>query len=204
MSPLRADDQIIAVPDGHIAAVITYLEMTKRPLPKPAEPAPLSLKKWDNPAPEKYRTLFRRVGAPWLWRSRLLLSDAQLSALFDGDAIALYAVVDRQGIEVGILELDFGRQGACELGFIGLIAALNGHGHGGWLMQQALMLAWRKDVQRVWLHTCTLDHPAALGFYIKSGFTAFRREVEITPDPRSEGLYPPDTAPKIPYIAAQP
>ena len=193
-------DQLIDVPPGYLASVITHLEMTSRPRPRAMAQAPLSLKRWTSVTPDNYRTLFRRVGEPWLWVSRLLLTDDALRAILDDDDIALYAVVDLHGVEVGMLELDFRVKGQCELGFLGLIPALNGKGYGRWLMGQALMLAWRKDVDRVWLHTCTLDHPAAIGFYLNSGFTAFKREVEIMKDPRCSGLYDADIAPKIPVI----
>ena len=56
-------------------------------------------------------------------------------------------------------------------------------------------------VERVWVHTCTLDGPSALGFYIRSGFTPFARAVEIFPDPRVLGLLPRETAPQIPLLA---
>src|SRR3546814_7755973 len=62
-----------------------------------------------------------------------------------------------------MLELDFRHPGQCELSYVGLVPDLAGQGHGRWLMAHALALAWRKGVARVWVHTCTLDHPAALG-----------------------------------------
>ena len=69
-----------------------------------------------------------------------------------------------------MLELDFRVEGTCELSYFGLVPELTGKGNGGWLMARALGLAWRKSVARVWVHTCTLDHPAALGFYRRHGF----------------------------------
>jgi hypothetical protein len=52
----------------------------------------------------------------------------------------------------------------------------------------------------VWVHTCTLDHPAALGFYIKSGFTPFHRAIETFADPRLDGTLPVDAAPHVPSL----
>src|SRR3546814_19000221 len=68
-------------------------------------------------------------------------------------------------------------------------------------MAHALALAWRKGVARVWVHTCTLDHPAALGFYRASGFTPIRRTIETFADPRALGVLPRDAASQIPYLA---
>jgi ribosomal protein S18 acetylase RimI-like enzyme len=52
----------------------------------------------------------------------------------------------------------------------------------------------------VWVHTCTLDHPSALGFYRRHGFTAIGRAVETFTDPRVLGVLPMDAAPQIPLL----
>ena len=105
------------------------------------------------------------------------------------------------GIEIGMVELDFRREGACEIGYFALVPELAGQGHGRWLMAQALAIGWRPGVAKVWLHTCTLDHPSALGFYRAQGFVAVKRTIETFPDPRASGLLQPETAPQIPYLA---
>jgi hypothetical protein len=61
-------------------------------------------------------------------------------------------------------------------------------------------LAWREGVERVHVHTCTLDHPAALSAYRRAGFTAYRRAVERFPDPRRLGILPRDCAPQVPLL----
>src|SRR3712207_661850 len=66
------------VPPDHVAAVVTYLEMTERPRPKPVPGSPLRLVKWPKPEPAKYRMLFERIGGRWLWFSRLAMDDAVL------------------------------------------------------------------------------------------------------------------------------
>lgn len=189
------------IPDGHIAAVVTSLEMTERPPLRPMPAGELRLERWEAPALEKYRLLYRRVGEPWLWFSRLVMPDEELAAIVHDPDVMIWAVSDRRGIEVGILELDFREAGQCELAFFGLIPALNGKGHGRWLMAMALQAAWaRKGVERLWVHTCTLDAPGALGFYIKSGFTPYQRQLETFPDPRMTGHLPREAAPQIPII----
>jgi GNAT superfamily N-acetyltransferase len=190
------------VSPGELAAIVTSLEMRERPRPKPLPASPLRLVAWDRPSAEKYRALFDRVGRRWLWFSRLLLDDAALLEIIHDPAVTIHAVVDRTGIEVGLLELDFRQAGQCEIAFFGLISELNGAGHGRWLMAQALMLGWRKGVERMWVHTCTLDHPSALGFYRAQGFVPFARAIEVFADPRLIGVMPRDAAPQIPLLEA--
>jgi len=187
------------LPNGELAAVVTYLEM-RRPV-KPAVPAsPLSLKRIEVPEPEHYRALFRLIGAPWLWFSRLIIDDAHLAGIIQHPKVELYTVIDQTGADVGMLELDFREPGECELAFIGLVPDLSGKGHGRWLLSEAVRLAWREGVNRVHVHTCSLDHPAALGAYRRAGFTPYKRAIERFPDPRLLGVLPKDCAPQIPLL----
>ena len=185
---------LIEIPAGHIGAVVTYLEMRARPKPRPLPPSQLRLERWRSADPAKYRLLFRRVGGRWLWYSRLLMDDATLLANIG----EVHAVVDRGGVEVGMVELDFGKPGECLIRFLGLVPELAGRGHGKWLFAQVLALAWRPGIERVSVNTCTLDHPAALPSYLKAGFKAYKRAFESFPDPRRAGLLPADVAPQIP------
>ncbi len=194
---------LIPVADDQLATIVTTLEMRARPPLRPMPASRLRLARWERPALDRYRALFARVGAPWLWFSRLTMADEALAAIIHDDGIAVHAVIDPAGIEIGMIELDFRTRGVCELSYFGLVPELAGQGHGRWLMAETLARAWAKGVERVWLHTCTLDHPAALSFYRAQGFTAIGRTIETFADPRATGLLPPDTAPQIPYLASR-
>ena len=189
------------VPTGQIATIVTSLEMTAKPPLRPMPQTELQLKRWEAPSPEKYRALYRRVGEPWLWFSRLIMADAELTAIIHDPKVKIWAVTDLRGVEVGILELDFREERQCEISFFGLIPELNGKGHGRWLMAMALQLGWAGEgVERLWVHTCTLDAPSALGFYRKSGFLPYQRQIETFADPRLSGHLPMDAAPHLPVI----
>jgi RimJ/RimL family protein N-acetyltransferase len=187
------------VASGELAAVVTFLEMRHRP-PIEVPPSPLRLVPAERPAVERYRALFRLVGGPWLWFSRLIMDDAQLAAIIHDPQIELFTVEDEQGQDAGFIELDFRVPGECELAFVGLTVPLSGKGHGKWLLAEALRHSWRDPVARVHVHTCSLDHPAALAAYRRAGFVPFRRAVERFPDPRLRGILPRDCAPQIPLI----
>lgn len=188
------------VPPEMIATVVTSLEMRERPKPRMMPHAPLRLVRWKAPSPEKYRALFRRVGEPWMWFSRLVMPEAELLAIIHDAAVEIYAVEDPRGVEIGLLELDFRKASEAEIGFFGLVPELTGKGHGNWLMAQALSIGWRKDVARMWVHTCTLDHPGALGFYRRHGFMPFERAIETFADPRLAGVLRREAAPHIPLL----
>ena len=190
------------VPDSELAAVVTYLQMA-RPPDLAVPPSPLSLKRVEVPEPEHYRDLFRLVGSRWLWFSRLIMDDAHLAAIIQHPKVELYAVADEQGREAGMIELDFREAKECELAFIGLVPELAGQGHGKWLLAEAIHRAWREGVERVHVHTCSLDHPAALGAYRRAGFTPYKRAIERFPDPRLLGFLPKDCAPQVPLLGTE-
>lgn len=187
---------------GEIGAIVTSLEMTSRPALRVMPASDLRLERWATPSTEKYRILYRRVGEHWLWFSRLELDDEALAAIIRHPQVRIWAVLDRRGIEIGILELDFRQAGQCEIAFFGVVPELAGKGHGKWLIAMALQAGWAEPgVERMWVHTCSLDAPGALNFYVRSGFIPYQRQVEIFPDPRLSGLIPRDAAPQIPLIA---
>ena len=63
-----------------------------------------------------------------------------------------------------------------ELVQFGLISEFIGQGLGKWFLQWTIDKAWSYQPKRFWLHTCTLDHPAALPNYTKAGFVLFKQE----------------------------
>jgi GNAT superfamily N-acetyltransferase len=127
------------------------------------------------------------------------MPDAELAERLHSPSIEVYALADGEGDE-GLLELDFRQPGQCEIGMFGVTARLVGTGAGRWLMNRTLERAWSPTVRRVWLHTCSFDHPSALAFYQRSGFRPFRRQVEITDDPRLDGTAPREVARHVPVI----
>jgi len=187
------------VAHGELVAVVTFLEM-HRPPSGEVPASSLRLRPMQPPMIEEYRELFQRVGAPWLWFSRLLRNDASLGAIIHDHEVQVFAVEDEQQAQVGLLELDYREPGECELSFVGLVPELSGKGHGKWLLAEAVRLAWADRVKRVHVHTCSLDHPAALTAYRGAGFTAFKRAIERFPDPRLLGILPSNCAPQIPVI----
>lgn len=193
------------VPAGKIAAVVTSLEMTRPPADRGVtRPEGVELVHLPAADPDRYLALFRAVGTPWLWFSRLRLSRAELVAIIHDPAVEVLAVRHREE-DIGLVELDFRHLPDVELAFFGVVAHWTGRGLGRWLMSRAVERAFARRPRRFWVHTCTLDHPAALAFYMRAGFVPFARAVEIADDPRLLGLLPREAAPHVPMILpAQP
>jgi GNAT superfamily N-acetyltransferase len=188
-----------AVPAGKMPVIVTYLEMHAKPaLRDVVLPEGITFRQV-TPTLEWYHDVFSRVGADWIWYGRLGMEDTALSAILDDPAVACFTLT-KDGKDEALLELDFRTEGQCELAYFGLTPALIGSGAGRYLMNQAITRAWAADITRFHVHTCTNDSPQALAFYIRSGFTPFKREVDIDDDPRLSGLLPREAAPAIPVL----
>ncbi|MGO4715945.1 GNAT family N-acetyltransferase [Bradyrhizobium sp. 2TAF24] len=187
------------LPARKIAAVVTHLEMHALPPLHRGPEGDWSLRRVVSPDLAWFRALYRRIGENWLWYSRLVMPDADLAAILRSPQVEVYAL-ESEGHDEGLLELDFRTPGDCELAFFGVTAPLIGSGAGRWLMNRALERAWSAPVSRVWVHTCSFDHPSALAFYQRSGFLPFRRQIEIVDDPRLAGILPLTAAPHVPVI----
>ncbi|WP_296574727.1 N-acetyltransferase [Phreatobacter sp.] len=190
-------DGYTELPAGKIAAVVTYLDMRARPAAPVAEPLPL--RPVARPDLAWYRTFYADIGLDWLWTSRLLMDDAALGAILHHPGNALF-VADGAAGEIGIVEIDRRNPEDVEIAFFGLMPGATGQGLGPRMMAAALAEAWQPDTRRVWLHTCTLDHPGALTFYRRCGFAPHKRAIEVMDDPRLSGVIPREAAPRIPLI----
>jgi GNAT superfamily N-acetyltransferase len=200
MSDRMLPDGYSDVAPGKLACVVTSLQMTaKPPGPRAAGRDGATIRRVHAPDAAWYRGLYRRVGEAWLWSSRLLLSDDALLGIIRDPGVEIHALAI-EGVDEGLLELDFRSEGGCELAFFGLSPGRTGQGLGPWLMATAIERAWARPIERFWVHTCTLDHPGALRFYMRSGFVPFRAQVEIMDDPRSSGVLSPDAAPFVPRL----
>ena len=188
------------LPPGKLANVVTYLEMRTAP-PQSLTPttSEYSIRRVARPELDWYRRLYRAIGEPWLWFSRLRLSDEELSAILHDPVVDVFAL-SHSGEDHGLLEFDRRSFPDIELSFFGVTPTLIGKGAGRALLRHCLPIAWEHHPQRVWLHTCTSDHPGALAFYLKAGFVPYKRAIEIADDPRVTGDMPRTAAPHVPII----
>lgn len=174
-----------------LSTVVTYLEMRERP--KSSHYAPAAAK-WalmlaERPTISFYRYLYDTVGEPWLWYERRALGDDALSAVIHDELVDIY-VLYADGVPAGFAELDRRKSPDIELAYFGLIPEFVGRGLGPYLLSQAMEEAWSHEPERLWVHTCTLDHPKALAVYQRAGFAPYKQETVEFEDPRQTGVLP--------------
>ena len=150
--------------------VRTYLEMRERPRGEsPPAPEGAHIERLDECPPQLYRQLYAEVGRQWSWFDRLWWTDAELAAHLGRPEVSI-RVLHLNGAPAGYYELVANPDNSVEIGYFGLMGHAIGRGLGRWLLGEAIRDAWSTQPKRVWLHTCTLDHPTALPNYLKAGF----------------------------------
>ncbi len=122
--------------------------------------------------------LYRLIGGPWQWIERLDQSDEAWQREIESPDLRTWVAYHRGAI-AGYYEL---RRSAddVEILYFGLESGFFGRGFGGGLLSHAIKSAWEwPGTRRVWVHTCTLDHPSALQNYQARGFTLYDQQVGI-------------------------
>ena len=134
-----------------------------------------------KPLPDLYRLCYRAVGEAFHWRDRWDWTDQQIANHLADPAIQLFVATrlasKKEAKLAGWYELRrVPEDDSVEIAYFGIVAAEFGRGFGKHLLSSAVRDAWALDPKRVWLHTCTLDHPNALPNYLARGFTPYRTE----------------------------
>lgn len=162
----------------------TWLEMRERPRAS-QDVAPRGVRmERALPCPGAfYRFLYGEVGRAFKWVDRLRWPDDRLAAHLADPTVAIWVALEGP-VPAGYFELVRHPDGSVEIAYFGLMPWALGRGLGRWLLEAAIAEAWADGPSRVWLHTCTLDHPAALPNYLARGFVISHREhiVQEVPD----------------------
>ena len=132
-----------------------------------------------RPTVAYYRFFYDVVGEPWNWRSRRRLSDDAIAAIIHDPRVEMH-VLYVEGVPAGFAELDRRTEGETQLVQFGLLPDFIGQGLGKYFLQWTIDQAWSATPKRLWLHTCTQDHPAALPNYLKAGFAVYKEETGQT------------------------
>jgi len=159
-----------------VDVTVYYLEMlthAKRDVPAPQDG--LTVLHARTPSVAYYRFLYDAVGKDYHSLSRRKLSDEELAAILH-DPLNEVHVLHVDGSPAGFAELDRRQSEEVELVQFGLMLDFIGQGLGKWFLQWTIDKTWSYEPKRFWLHTCTLDHPAAVPTYKKAGFVQFKEE----------------------------
>lgn len=167
-------------PEGTLLVTVTHLEIAPATWRRRSGEPPLqvAVERAGSCGAARYRELYDRVGRPWLWYERRLMSDDDLERLLDEPGHELH-VARHDGELVGFFELT-----SDELAFFGLTLPYVGRRVGPWLLDRAIGRAFAGGCGRLKVNTNTVDHPRALETYRRAGFQIVGREQKRLQDPR--------------------
>jgi GNAT superfamily N-acetyltransferase len=152
--------------------------------PKILDRKDVRVRKVEIPTPAINHFFFVNVGRPWKWYSRLSWTLGDWKALVEQETVTT-SIGYIKGAPFGYIEL--ARKGeSVEIAFFGLLPQYIGMGLGGFLLSEAIRLAWELNPGRVWVHTCTLDHKYALNNYLARGLSIYKREKKTEQVPDSD------------------
>ena len=152
----------------------------------PYEPPEVVLMRAAIPSPELNRFFYTAVGGDWYWLDRLPWTYAQWQAYLSRPEVETWMAMVA-GTPAGYFELELQPEAQVEIVYFGLLPQFVGRGLGSYLLTAALHQAWQMGAARVWLHTCSLDHPRALENYQRRGMRIFKEETTYQNIP----AYPP-------------
>lgn len=151
---------------------VTYMELRDSPAPPSHWPG-LERVAREQLVHGEYLALYRDVGESLRWDERLRMPEPQLRALLEGGCLYIYVLRNAQGGALGLCEFDRSAFPEIELKNFGLIPEARGRALGPRLLRGALHEEWVSGSTRIWLHTDTWDHPAAIRIYQQAGFRVY-------------------------------
>ncbi|QGX38964.1 GNAT family N-acetyltransferase [Permianibacter aggregans] len=162
--------------DVHYLQILSLATLKSKALPEKYQDR-VQLIEAQRPQPELNRYLYAAVGGDWYWTDRLSWSYQQwLDAISGPNHRTFICYLD--GTPAGYFELHKHPQADVEISYFGLLPDAYGLGLGGWLLTRCIQEAFDWGASKVWVHTCTLDHPAAMANYKARGMWHYHTEKE--------------------------
>lgn len=161
------------------SVTIWHLQMLDASEHQPAAlPATLSINEAQLKQFQVNRFLYSLVGNDYQWHDKLNWDDARWKEYAERDTLRTW-IAYNQGSIAGYFELELQAEKSVELAYFGLAPSSIGQGFGKAMLSHAISCAWQWDSpERLWVNTCSLDHPHALKNYQQRGFQIFKQETE--------------------------
>ena len=117
---------------------------------------------------------YKQIGRKHQWVDRLIWQDKNWMDYVSNKNLKTF-ILQKNDEYVGYFELIF-HKNECEIAYFGILEEYIGRGYGGFLLSEALKIGF-KNANRIWVHTCTLDHPNAIENYKSRGMKVFKTEI---------------------------
>tara|TARA_X000000368_G_scaffold168157_1_gene132653 strand:+ start:351 stop:863 length:513 start_codon:yes stop_codon:yes gene_type:complete len=130
----------------------------------------------DPPDFQINKFFYKQIGKDHRWSDRLVWNDQKWIKYVENHKVKTYVLKDKEDL-IGYSEQIFHfEEKNCEIAYFGILQEYYGKKYGGFLLSQAIKNAFVNEIERVWLHTCSLDHEFALKNYQARGMKIFKSE----------------------------
>ena len=141
---------------------------------KPISSDRFSLKEANKENFDLNKFFYKQIGKRHQWVDRLIWQDKDWLKYISDENLRTYIFKIENDL-VGYFELIFNNND-CEIAYFGILEEFIGKGYGGFLLSEALKIGFKR-ANRIWVHTCSLDHPNAIENYKSRGMKIFKTEI---------------------------
>ena len=141
---------------------------------KPISSECFSLKEANKDNFDLNKFFYKQIGKRHQWVDRLIWQDKDWLKYISNENLRTY-ILKKENDLVGYFELIFNNND-CEIAYFGILEEFIGKGYGGFLLSEALKIGFKR-ANRIWVHTCSLDHPNAIENYKSRGMKIFKTEI---------------------------
>ena len=119
---------------------------------------------------------YKNIGKKHKWIDRLVWTENQWMDYVSSEKVKTYVLKYKEDL-AGFFELIFhSEKNEIEIAYFGILEEFQNKKLGSYLLSQAIQKSFKRDINRVWVHTCSLDHKNALNNYIARGMKIFKTE----------------------------
>ena len=119
---------------------------------------------------------YKNIGKKHKWIDRLVWTENQWIDYVSSEKVQTYVLKYKEDL-AGFFELIFhSEKNEIEIAYFGILEEFQNKKLGSYLLSQAIQKSFQRDINRVWVHTCSLDHKNALNNYIARGMKIFKTE----------------------------
>ena len=120
---------------------------------------------------------YKNIGKKHKWLDRLTWSEEKWINYVSSKKVKTYVLKYKEDL-VGFFELIFHTENnETEIAYFGILENYQNKKLGSYLLSEAIKKSFRKNIHRVWVHTCSLDHKNALNNYISRGMKIYKTEI---------------------------
>ena len=137
----------------------------------------LNIKLLESSNYELNKFFYKQIGKKYQWIDRLVWSNTTWQKYTSNKNLKTYILEEDDNL-VGYFELIYNKElNNCEIAYFGILENFFCKGYGGYLLSEAIKFGFKLNANRVWVHTCSLDHPNAISNYKSRGMQIFKSEI---------------------------